>query len=490
VRQLRPAAEAPPPVAEVTPAEAAPPAPAEVPDWLQEITPSEAPPPVVEAVPREAAPPPAPAEIPDWLQEIAPAEAPPPAPGVAPYVPPLMEYPEDAGLAEAADWLAELEAEPFVAPSPAGADLEGLPPAPPPLSEAEAPEAGAPQRGEIPDWMLAMRPRDEGPAATVEEEPLETYGLLKGLRGVISPTHTAEIRAVPATAPAVSDVSLSRAQLLQSLLAQPTEAIQPEAVKRGPRMGEQIQRWLVALVLMALAALIVLTAPQVSMLPMPSLTQPVDSPAVRGLFNAVEKVSASDTILVAFEYGPTEADELDLVAQPILGHLLDQGANLSIVATQPEALATADELLRRMGVPEQERPQQRYRPGNTSGISQLLADVDASPNLVVVLTAEPGQLRGWIEQTHTTSRGQVPIVAGVSAALEPTASVYLDPNAGQLGGAVVGLRGAASYEMLLGSGGPAAQRLDALTLGHLAAIALMIIGAIVHALGGARRREK
>ena len=107
-----------------------------------------------------------------------------------------------------------------------------------------------------------------------------------------------------------------------------------------------------------------------------------------------------------------------------------------------------------------------------------------------MLAAEPGQLRGWIEQTQTTGNGQVPIVAGVSAALEPTASVYLDPNAGQLEGALVGLRGAASYETLLGSAGPATQQLNALTLGHLAAIALMIIGAIVHALGGTRRRKK
>jgi hypothetical protein len=401
-----------------------------------------------------------------------------------------MEYPEDAGLAEAADWLAELEAEPVLPAAPAAADRESLPPPLPPLSEMEAAGPDAPQRGEIPDWMLTMRPRDEGPAAAVQEEPLETYGLLKGLRGVISPTHTAEIPAVPEAAPADSDVSLSRAQLLQSLLAQPTEAVQPEAVKRGPRTGERIQRWLVALVLIALATLIVLTAPQVRILPMPSLTQPVDSPAARGLFNAVENASASDTILIAFEYGPAEADELDLVAQPILSHLLDRGANLSIVATRPEALATADELLRRMGVPEEERPQQRYRPGNTPGISSLLAGVDTTPRLIVVLTAEPGELRGWIEQTQTTGTGQVPIVAGVSAALEPTASVYLDPNAGQLEGAVVGLRGASSYEMLMGSAGSATQQLDALALGHLAAIALMIVGAIVHALGGIRRREK
>jgi hypothetical protein len=401
-----------------------------------------------------------------------------------------MEYPEDAGLAEAADWLAELEAAPVPPPSAVGADVEGLPPALPPLSELEATKAESPQRGEIPDWMLAMRPRDEGLPAAVQDEPEETYGLLKGLRGVISPIHTADIPAVPAAAPTDSDVSLSRAQLLQSLLAQPTEAIQPEAVKRGPRASEQIQRWLVALILIALAALIVLTAPQVSMFPMPSLTQPVASPAASGLFNAVENTSAGDTILVAFEYGPAEADELDLVAQPILEHLLDQGANLSIVATRPEALATADELLRRMGVPEQERPQQRYRPGNTSGISLLLAEVDPSPKLVVVLTAEPGQLRGWIEQTQTTGSGQAPIVAGVSAALEPTASVYLDPGAGQLEGAALGLRGAASYERLRGSAGPATRQLNRLALGHLAAILLMIVGAIVHALGGIRRREK
>ena len=107
-----------------------------------------------------------------------------------------------------------------------------------------------------------------------------------------------------------------------------------------------------------------------------------------------------------------------------------------------------------------------------------------------MLTAEPGELRGWIEQTQTSANRRAPIVAGVSAALEPTASVYLDPSAGQLEGAAVGVRGAASYEARRGSAGTATQQLDKLALGHLAAILVMIVGAIVHALGGIRRRQK
>jgi hypothetical protein len=78
----------------------------------------------------------------------------------------------------------------------------------------------------------------------------------------------------------------------------------------------------------------------------------------------------------------------------------------------------------------------------------------------------------------------------VSAALEPAASPYLDASAGQLSGAIHGLSGAAAYEEHRGSDGEAIQRLNTLAAGHIAIVALMIIGAIFYTLTGSRRREK
>jgi hypothetical protein len=312
--------------------------------------------------------------------------------------------------------------------------------------------------------------------------------------------------AVPAEA---REASLTRAQLLQSLLALPAEAAEPETRKRGPRTAERVQRWLVAVVLLAVAALTILTSPQVSLLDIPALTRPIQSPEtskrmdlqrLTGMYDTIQGLSvrAEDAILVAFEYGPAEADELDLVAWPIVQHLLDQldqGARISIVSTRPEGLAVAAKLLDAM-VESSERYTETqyslldYRPGDATGVSQLLADADAPPRLIVVLTAQPGPLRWWIEQTRARYADTTPIVAGISAALEPAASPYLDADAEQVAGAISGVSGAAVYERIRGLAGPATQwRLNALTLGHIAIAGLMILGAILYAPGGLRGRR-
>jgi hypothetical protein len=131
-----------------------------------------------------------------------------------------------------------------------------------------------------------------------------------------------------------------------------------------------------------------------------------------------------------------------------------------------------------------------YRPGDAIGVSQLLAKAGTPPSLIVVLTAQPGPLRWWIEQTRARGWGDTQIVAGISAGLESAASPYLDDSAGQLAGAINGVRGAAAYEGRHGLSGRATRQLDALAIGHIAIVALMILGAVIYVPGGLRRRKK
>ena len=494
-------------------------APAEVPDWLLEMAPPEAAvsevvPPAVEAVPEEPAlepPAPAPAEIPDWLREIAPPEAAapdaapllhPPFVGVpVPDVPETSEWLREAALGEVVapeaeavevpEWLSKLQekpAPPSALPVPV---FEGATLSLPPEPGIGAAEAEGLARAEIPDWLEALRPHLGMDEAAAEEEPLETEGLLEGLRGVLPPAIEVPSVRESALPVEVSEASLSRAQLLQSLLTRPAEAPRPEVRRQGISIGELVQRWLVAVVLfvavggMLMAPLVV---PDV-----PTLARPARSPGVENLYAVIQSVSADDTVLVAFEYGPPEADELDLVAEPILRHLLAQGAHISVVSTQSEGLAVAAGLLDTIAPAGGELSQQYallgYRAGGTTGVSQMLTDVGIRPGLVLVLAARPAALRWWVEQTHTLYGDMLPIVAGVSAAIEPAASPYLDASAGQLEGAINGLSGAAAYETLRGLGGRATQRINALAAGHVAIVGLMVIGAVFYALGGSRGRR-
>ena len=488
------------------------PEPAEAPDWLHEAMRAEAT--VAEELPStdRIAPwgpvpaMPEPARVPDWLQEAMPAEAMiagelPVAEEVVPQEPmqavpepaaldtlerPPWELSAGAGGADVDRWLAGLETEldtPFGSAEPVreGVPLLAV------TSEAERVEPGGLAHAEIPDWLEALRPSAE---IALEGEPAETEGILEGLRGVLPPDAVVRIPQAPDGMQPVerSDASLARAQVLQGLLAKPRTVPLPEERKEGARTGRRVQRVLVEVVIVA-AVLVTLVAPFWTG-ELPSLVRlPDEVPAADRLYSVVESVRPDDIILVAFEYGPTEADELDLVAGPILRHVLERGGHISVVSTQPEGLAVAAKVLGAVA-PETEASQydMAYLLGRAVGVSQALL---LEPDLIIVLSAWPAPLRWWVEQTQTLN-APPPIVAGISAALEPAVSPYLDVDAGQVAGVVSGLSGASYYEReTLGEPqGSATERLNALAAGHVAVAVLMVLGAVFYTISGSRRRTR
>jgi hypothetical protein len=184
----------------------------------------------------------------------------------------------------------------------------------------------------------------------------------------------------------------------------------------------------------------------------------------------------------------------------ILDHLAERKANISIASTRPEGLAVAEALRSDINSQEQVMSGQQsaleydkgapgYRPGNATGVAQILASTDTRPAMIIVLTAQPESLRWWIEQTQAYYGGAPPpIAAGVSAALEIAASPYLDANAGQLKGNVSGLGGAVAYETQRGKAGQTSRQLDALVAGHMVIIVSTLAGAAFYAVDGSRRR--
>jgi hypothetical protein len=457
----------------------------EIPDWLKEAeagVPPRTPEEQAEAEaetgsPKETAP--EPAEIPSGLQE---AEAGPEEAPTEAYVPSFTETPDDA--VETPDWLAGImtsssDEEPQDAPFPGelgvadeawGADLE---------------------RADIPDWLQELRPSED--EKEIARGPLETEGLLKGLRGLIP---AAGFIGAPATfegpAPSqTSEASLARAELLQSLLGKPaiqtTAAPSREMRERRTDAGRLAERWLVA-ILLVLAVLSMLLAPLVTG-QRSHLTQPLAVPGATDLHRVIDALDAGDHILAAFDYGPPEADELDAVAQPVLAHVLERGAGISIVSTRPDGPLVAQAMMARIADSEDQYTFIGYRPGIATAVSQLLNVTDEAPTLLLVLTSRPTPLRLWIEQANARYGDRLPVVAVGSAALEPVASPYLDANAGQLRGAIHGLKGAAAYESLRGASGGATGRLDALAAGHIVIVGLMMVGALLHALGGTKEER-
>ena len=480
---------------------------AKAPDWLRDIAPEEeatapeAAPPLAEAQVEEPAP--ALAEVPDWLRDIAPEEE-----ATAPEVKAVpgeiaLPFVDTVPLTEpeAPEWLAELQPE-AAPPGKTAAPVFEEPILPQP--EIEAAEAAGLARAEIPAWLEAARPKEAAAGIIVEEGVAETEGLLEGLRGVLPLAAAVEMPitregALPAE---VHEASLARARLLQDLLSQPTKTSQPEAREPVATVSEHLQRLVVGVVLLLSVLAILVWRPLMGS-EAPLLTRPGQlGGGEEGLYNAIEKVSAGDSVLVAFEYGPAEADELDMVAGPILRHLIDRGAGVSIASTRPDGLTVAArvwddtwKVIQDHPTPEEEpgqyyEPEYAYRPGDATGVSQLLAQASGSPTLIVVLTARSAPLRWWVEQVYAKYETAPPVVAGVSAAVEAAASPYLDASAGQLRGTVSGLSGAAVYEKHRGTGVQAAERLNAMAAGHAAIVILMLAGGGIHTLIRPRSREE
>ena len=354
---------------------------------------------------------------------------------------------------------------------------------------ADEESSGTPQPADIPHWLRDLRPSEVEQEETPDVAP-ETEGLLTGLRGLIPPSPGIE---APASyqfqsAGGTTEASQARAELLQSLLGQPHPTPRPELEKKPSDIGRRVERWVVTAVLLV-AVMGMLLVPLLGSEP-PRLTQPGAASGAARLYEIVNGLDAGDNVLIAFDYGPPEADELDTITEPVIEHLINSGGDLSIVSTRPDAPPVAAALMNKVTDSNEQYTLLGYRPGGGIAVSHLLAATDQPPKLLVILTSRPGPLLRWVEQVQARYEDQIQLAAVTSALLEPVTSPYLDANARQLDAAIHGVREAASYEALQGRSGEATRQLDTLAVGHITIAALMVVGAVIHGIGGTKRKEE
>ena len=477
---------------------------AAIPEWLAELeeTVPEAPPPAEKPTPPLAGiPVPPSGEIPEWLRDVEfappiqeePSAQPPPVaevdvhagmPSASTTVPPILIEGEEEILstapAEIPDWLKE-------APAEAPPEYGGLVPA------------------EIPEWLRPLQPRE---GVAVEEEPTETEGFLSGLRGLLPIGKGLDMPATaqPLLPRAPRPAAVARAELLQGLLSRPLITPPTAEMREAPRQsGWVLTRFLVGVILLAAILL-----PMLVRLP---LFGPPTAPTAEALFATVNHLPGNTPVLIAWEYGPAESDEMDRVAGPLIEHLLRREARLIVVSTRMEGPAAAEALLASRLVDPSERSRRianlGYLPGQAAGVREalgnlggrteamtglpasqleILADVHsiADVGMVVILAAQPDDLKTWLEQI-SVANPNVPVVAGVSARIELISTPYL--AAGQLRGMVAGLTGGAVYERQLdtGWGREYEYYLTSLGMAQLAIAALTVIGALIFLVGGRKR---
>ncbi|HEC24127.1 MAG TPA: hypothetical protein ENI95_14540 [Chloroflexi bacterium] len=546
--------------------EAAPSAPAqpgaapaeEVPDWLQDMFPTgePAPPETPPPTPEPAAPPGQ--EDADWVSALGLDVPETPQPPPIPEAPlPEITPPEPAGASfptggeELPDWMQAMETAPTegppAAPQEGGeGDLLGLDeifatqPVKPRTEESK-PEEGEIEAGELPDWLRGLQPGAEEPApmvdipveepspelreqiedlrfesilseeAKAEEERKETVGALRDVTGVIQPELIFEGESLSADERVdriiVTDEQAARIAMIKELLAKEAST-SPEAVE-GPALALPLGRWLTAVVLLVAIALPVVLGELI-------LPDPPAPPELVAAYQQIDTLPPASVVLVAFEYEPDTAGELQPLALALLDHL-GQREELSLytISTRPTGPAMAERALSEADLAAGgiQVTNLGYLAGGANGIRELAIGsppfsasplafdytgnatqltstrlADLRPDLIIVLAASSTDVRDWVEQAGRTT--ETPVLAATSAGAAPLAYPYR--QSGQLVAVLSGINDAVAYRALSGFGFTAAllSIWNAQAFGGGAAAVLIVLGGIVYGFKARRERQE
>lgn len=221
-------------------------------------------------------------------------------------------------------------------------------------------------------------------------------------------------------------------------------------------------------------------------------------PGVQAAHQTIAGLPSGADVLIYWAYDPATAAELDLVATPLIEHLVELQANVTIVSLLPTGPATAERLVAQavpLVVPGPEAnavirelvARNVYLSGGATVLPLVAQPTDtraallgtsAQMELVIVLADDALDVRAWLELVQP--RDSTPVIAGVSAAADPVLRPYLD--SGQLVGLVSGFDGAAAYRALMSrprtatERATAAQQLVAQNWGQMAFLGLILLG--------------
>jgi len=405
----------------------------------------------------------------------------------------------DALFAEMPDWLSN------------AMETPGTPATPEPItgSDALAPDV-------LPSWVEAMRPADQGMSSIVaaaSDQTLESRGALAGLSGVLPvgagfmPTSKPRAYSLKLNA---SDEQVKHAEILEQILAAETSpqtltAEQPVLASRG-------LRWALAFILVTIAFITTFMRTQI-------FSVPLGVPNELGYAVAIaQAIPENSPVLVAVDYEPARAGEMEAAAAPLFDNLLLlKHPRLTFIASNESGAVLAERFITgplavhnyqsgvtysnlgylsggQMGIrafaqnPTSAAPMDIY--SQSAWASQPLQGVTALNQfaMIILITDDADAARSWVEQTEDV-REAVPILVVSSAQAAPMIQPYYDSS--QVNGMVSGLYGGAIFERQYNNGRPGAARdyWDAYSIGMLLAAALVLGGGFFNMALGMRERS-
>jgi Double zinc ribbon len=510
--------------------------PADVPDWLRDFRDGRAAPQpsasVQSEVPRAGA-----GHMPGWLSDLnteAPSGERPPVVAAASESPSVAEAAEvqpPMGSEEIPDWLKGLslaqeggriaeqtthdvavEELPARLQSPAAVTIpvaEAGPSAAPAPSVALAGAEAGPSTeglipGEIPSWVLALRP---GALPSVSWDILETSGLLAGIRGalpvesIVSMPH--KVASVPA---ANAEVPVTGFSELHAPKPTPPPLPPPSPSKRRLGCSSRIGLPLLIIFVIALAFL---PLPLVSDWRGAAIAAYQPSRDFYQTINHVNGLQPDALALVAIDYSAGSRAELDPQAKAVLSHLFQNKQRIVTVSFVPEGGQLAQDLLvsanpansqftypyaygvTHINLGFQSGGEASLRKLSQNPLSVFSVDyrdgkpVDSWPltkswktlddvGLIVVFSDDGAQVVRWIEQVAARpNQSYRTLLAGVSKSSESVLLPYYESR--QLKGLLAGTHGAAEYEGFLLQPGSAAATLDGISYAVIVLVLVIVL---------------
>ncbi len=383
-----------------------------------------------------------------------------------------------------------------------------------PATDAEGVPVSADLLNQIQDLKFAAITGSKEPRPETEAE---TVGALKNVSGVIQPElifDGSTLTASTSTGEMIITADQSqRIDLIRRMVSQEKTS----AAEGGrQRVSLPILRWIAA-VLLALAVLAPV-ALGVTLLP-PGIAV-ADQGQLTAAANTISALPEGGTVLVAFEYEPDTAAEMQPLADALLKRLAArESLTVYAISTRPTGPAMAEAAFSRADV--QPRLASNggtwidlgYVSGRTNGVNSLTVGatagatspwatdfrgqpisirttrlLDGTVDLIVVVTAQADDLRMWVEQAGQPAG--IPILAAVSAGAAPMAQPYR--MSGQVPAVLSGVNDAVAFGL---SGGDLpdpglSARWNGQALGGAAVVLLIVLGSLIYGLGSFRDRQE
>ncbi|MFN8488546.1 MAG: zinc-ribbon domain-containing protein [Caldilineaceae bacterium] len=320
---------------------------------------------------------------------------------------------------------------------------------------------------------FAAEPTDD---TRTEDAPLATAGrLILGVQGLLEPVRissdldeaSGDIGQPQRLIPVV-DVELEQLRRLRGVMTQDPTLLNAPPLTQGRYWPALRMPWLFTL----LGLLVWLPLFLVFRRPVGEVHQ---WPGVSEAYAAIQRLPLNAPVLILWGYDPATADEMDLVALPLMAHLVDRQSQPVIVSLLPNGPASARRLWERtkadlvengvnltVTVPTRDIDA-FFLPGGATVLPLLAQDLSAAlgkqpagvpphlakaaaqpPTLAVVVAATAEEAQQWLERVQPLL--PIPVVAFTSAGADPALRPYLD--SGQLRGLVSGFDGADAYQQL------------------------------------------